>query len=153
MSETKFEVDRDKLEVRITRTFNASPERLWRAYSDPEEIIKWWDDTKVDKLELKVGGAWRFVSVDKDGKEHAFSGEYTELDEPHKMARTFEYEPFPGHVMVESVSFEAQPDNKTKVITVSKYENLNDLNGMVGMGMETGATAGLERLAKLVENQ
>jgi len=53
--------------------------------------------------------------------------------------------------MTEIVVFEALPDGKTKQTTVSKYANLDDLNGMVGSGMEQGAVAGLERLAKLVE--
>lgn len=149
MSKTNFEIDRDKLEVRITRSFKATPERLWRAYSDPEEIAQWWADTTIDKHDFKVGGEWRFVGG-QDGKD-AFRGKFKEIDVPHKIVRTFEYEPYPGHVMTESVVFEPQADGQTLVTTVSKYANLDDLNGMTSMGMEEGATAGLDRLAKLVE--
>lgn len=151
MSDTKFEVDKDNLEVRITRVFDATPERLWQAHTQPDQIAQWWDKTTIDKFELKVGGVWRFVSAGDDGQEHAFNGVFKELDEPRKITRTFEYEPWAGHVMTESVTFEAQPDGKTKQITISKYANLDDLNGMVGSGMERGATAGLDRLAKVVE--
>jgi len=153
MSKTNFEVDREDLEVRITRVFDAPPERLWQAHTQPDEIVEWWADTTIDKFELKVGGAWRFVSTDEDGKEHAFRGEFKELEEPKKIVRTFEYEPYAGHGLVESVVFESMPDGKTKQVTVSKYASLDDLNGMVGMGMERGATIGLDRLAKLVENE
>lgn len=149
MSKATFEVDKDNLEVTIVKVFNASPERLWQAHSDPEQIVKWWDNTKVDKMDFKVGGAWRFVS--SDGQVHAFRGEFKEIDEPHKIVRTFEYEPMPGHVLVETLTLEALPDGQTKQVTISKYANLDDLNGMVGMGMEEGSVAGLERLAKLVE--
>lgn len=152
MSKTNFDIDRENLEVKITRVFDASPERMWQAHTDPEQIVQWWDKTVIDKFELKVGGIWRFVSTDDTGKEHAFSGVFKELDEPKKIVRTFEYEPFPGHEMVESVVFEPQADGKTKQLTLSKYQNLDDLNGMVGMGMEDGAGAGLDRLAELVEN-
>lgn len=151
MSKTEFVVDKESLEVRMIRVFNATPERMWRAHTDSADIVRWWEDTEVDKLEVKVGGAWRFVSQGPDGKVHAFRGEFKELDKPNKIVRTFEYEPIPGHVMVESVVFEAQPDGKTKQLTVSKFDNLDDLNGMVGMGMEHGAEAGLDRLAKVVE--
>jgi uncharacterized protein YndB with AHSA1/START domain len=151
MAETDFVVNKEKLEVRITRVFNATPERMWQAHTDPEQIPEWWADTKVDTFELSVGGAWRFVSSGEDGKEHAFKGIFKELDEPKKIVRTFEYEPWAGHVMTESVTFEPMPDGKTKQITVSKYENIGDLEGMVGSGMEHGATLGLDRLAKLVE--
>jgi uncharacterized protein YndB with AHSA1/START domain len=147
MSKTDFVVDKENLEVRITRVFDASPERMWQAHTDPEQIPKWWDDTVVATFELRVGGTWRFVS----GKEHGFHGVFKELDEPKKIVRTFEYEPWAGHVMTESVTFEPLPNGKTKQITVSKYQNIGDLEGMIGSGMERGATAGLDRLATLVE--
>jgi uncharacterized protein YndB with AHSA1/START domain len=152
MSKTKFEVDKEKLEVRITRVFDATPERLWRAYTDPEQITQWWLNTEIDKLDVRVGGAWRFVDRGKNGKEeHGFRGEFTEVDEPRKLTRTFEYEPWAGHVMTESVTLEPQGDSQTLMTTVSKYANLADLEGMVGSGMEKGAAAGIERLAKVVE--
>lgn len=152
MSKTEFVVDKENLEVRIVRVFNATPERMWQAYSDPEEIVQWWDKTTIDKFDFKVGGVWRFVSAgDDQAGEYAFNGVYKEIDEPNKIVRTFEYEPWAGHVMTESVVFERQPDGKTKQITVSKYENIDDLEGMVGSGMERGASAGLDRLAALVE--
>lgn len=152
MSKTNFEVDRDNLEVRITRVFDATPERLWQAYTEPEEIAQWWRNTTIDKLDVRVGGAWRFVDHGQDGKgEHGFRGEFKEVDKPHKLVRTFEYEPWAGHVMTESVTFEPQPDGKTLVTITSKYQNAGDLEGMVSSGMEKGAVAGIERLAKLVE--
>ncbi len=152
MSETKFEVDKDNLEVRITRVFKATPERLWRAYTEPDQIVLWWDGTRIDTYELKVGGAWRFVSTGQDGKEHAFRGEFTEIDEPHKLGRTFEYEQYAGNIMTETVVLEPQEDGTTKVLTTSKYQNIASLEGMVGMGMEHGAAVGLDRLAKVVES-
>ena len=151
MAQTDFEVDKENLEVRITRVFDATPERMWQAHTDPEQIQKWWSDTAIDKFELKVGGAWRFVSRGGGNSEQAFNGIFKELDEPNKIVRTFEYEPWAGHVMTESVTFEALPGGKTKQVTVSKYDNIGDLEGMVGSGMEQGATIGLDRLAKLVE--
>lgn len=150
MSKTEFEVDKDNLEVRLTRVFDAPPERLWRAHTDPSQIVKWWSDTRVDKFELKVGGVWRFVSDGQDGTEHAFSGVFKELEEPLKIVRTFEYEPRAGHVMTETVTFEPIEGGKTRQVTVSKYANLQDLEGMVASGMEHGASAGLDRLAKVV---
>jgi len=153
VSKTEFVVDKENLEVRLTRVFNATPERMWQAHTIADQIEKWWENTKVDKLEVKVGGAWRFVSAgEMNGKPNAFRGEFKELDEPNKIVRTFEYEPIPGHVMVESVEFEALADGKTKQITVSRFANIDDLNGMVGMGMEHGAEAGLDRLDKVVES-
>jgi uncharacterized protein YndB with AHSA1/START domain len=152
MSKTKFEVDKDNLQVRITRVFDASPERLWQAYTEPDQITQWWQNTDIDKHDFKVGGQWRFIDRGQKGdEEHAFRGEYKEIDEPRKIVRTFEYEPWAGHVLTETVMFEPQDGGKTLVTTTSTYDNLQDLEGMVQSGMEKGATAGMERIAKLVE--
>lgn len=152
MSKTQFTVDKDKLEVRISRLFKATPERLWKAYTDPEEIAQWWQNTIIDKHDFRVGGQWRFVDKGQNGDEnHAFRGEFKEIEEPHKIVRTFEYEPWAGHVLTEMVMFEPQDDGRTLVTTTSQYANLEDLEGMVQSGMEKGATAGMERIAKLVE--
>jgi len=152
MNDTQFEVDRDNLEVRITRVFNATPDKLWAAYTKPELIVKWWDNTEVDKNDLKVGGAWRYVSHGGDGSVHAFRGEFKEIEEPKKIVRTFEYEPMAGHVMTETLNLEPVGDGKTKVTTISKFDNAQDLEGMVSMGMKEGSSAGLDRLATVVEN-
>jgi uncharacterized protein YndB with AHSA1/START domain len=151
MADTEFEVDKDKLEVRIKRLFDATPERMWKAYTDPADLAQWWDNTKIETNDVRVGGKWRYVSTDDDGKVHAFRGEFKELEEPRKIVRTFEYEPWAGHVMTETVMLEPRGDNRTAMTTISKYANLDDLEGMVNSGMERGATAGLDRLAKLVE--
>ena len=57
MAEATFAVDKDKLEVRIERVFDATPERLWQAYTDPEQIVQWWEHTTIDKLDVRVGGS------------------------------------------------------------------------------------------------
>ena len=153
MAETKFVVDKEKLEVRISRVFKASPERVWKSYTDPKEIAIWWRNTTIEQHDLRVGGKWRFVDHGQNGDEnHAFSGEYKEIDEPRKLSRTFEYEPWAGHVLVETVTLEPHGDGQTLMNTVSKYENLDDLEQMVQSGMEKGAVAGIERIAELVEN-
>jgi len=152
MAETKFEVDKDKLEVRISRVFKAPPEKVWQAYTDPELIAKWWQNTTIEKHDLRVGGAWRFVDKGQaDGKQIAFRGEFLEIDEPRKLARTFEFEPWAGHIMEETVTLEPTGDGQTQMLTISKYANLEDLEGMVNSGMERGAVAGVERLAKVIE--
>jgi len=149
MAEATFTIDKDNLEVRITKVFKATPERLWLAYTKPDQVIQWWDSTIVDTLDVRTGGIWRFVSGEHG--EHSFRGVFTEVDKPRKLARTFEYEPYPGHISQESVTFEAQADGTTKLTIVSKFDNLDDLEGMIGSGMERGALANVDRLTKLVE--
>jgi uncharacterized protein YndB with AHSA1/START domain len=102
-------------------------------------------------MDVKVGGAWRIVQTDPGGTQHAFRGVFKEIDEPNKIVRTFEYEPMAGHILVETATFEAQPDGTTKQTITAHYENVDDLNGMVEMGMEDGQRESMDRLATLVE--
>lgn len=155
MSATGFKVDREHLEVRLTRDFQVAPQRLWRALVDPALIPRWWGprelSTVIDRLEVRVGGGWRITHVGGDGRRHVFYGVFREVDEPRRLVRTFEYEPQAGHVLLETATLEELPRGGTRLTTVTKYELLQDLDGMVGAGMERGATESMERLAELVE--
>jgi uncharacterized protein YndB with AHSA1/START domain len=155
MKNDDFAVDREKLEVRLSRVFDAPRERLFAAFTDPGQISKWWGPrgmtTVVDKFDFREGGIWRFVHRDSDGKEYAFNGVYKEIVEPERITDTFEFEPAAGHVMTETVVFERLPDGKTRVVGTARYANIEDLEGMVGSGMESGWSESYERLAELVE--
>jgi uncharacterized protein YndB with AHSA1/START domain len=120
-----------------------------------DQIPQWWGPaqyaTVVDKNDVRVGGSWRLVQTDSDGTEHAFSGEFQEVDEPHKIVRTFEYEPIPGHGLTETMTLEPQADGTTLMTATAHYANIEDLEGMVSMGMESGQRESYDRLAALVE--
>lgn len=145
----QFEVDRDKLEVRISRIFRATPEQMWQAHTEPKLLMRWWTNTKIDQLDLKPGGQWRFVSS-ANGQEFTVGGEFKELEEPTKIVRTFEFAP--GHAILETTTFEALPDGTTRQVAVSKFANLDDLNSM-SKNMEYGAKPGMDLLAQVVESE
>jgi uncharacterized protein YndB with AHSA1/START domain len=152
MAETKadykFEIDRDNLEVRISRVFQATPERMWQAHTKPELLEKWWQNTKVETLDLKPGGKWRFVSTGPDGQDYSTGGEFREIDEPKKIVRTFEFRT--GHSLVETTTFEPLGDGTTRQVSVSKFATADDLDAMA-KGMQYGAEPGMAGLAKVVE--
>jgi uncharacterized protein YndB with AHSA1/START domain len=71
----------------------ARPERVFRALAS-EEIAKWWGSPELYRVtqwtgELKVGGQWRSVGVDRDGKPFEVSGEFVEIDPPRKLVQTW----------------------------------------------------------------
>lgn len=154
MPGNNVEVDKEKLQIRMSRVFNAPRERVWQAHVDPKAIEKWWGPrrykTTVEKLEPKVGGQWKFVNVDTDGTRHVFYGEFLELVEPEKLTWTFTYEPYPQSVATDALSFEELPDGKTKLSTVSTYPSIEALEGMLQGGMTEGATETWDRLEELV---
>jgi uncharacterized protein YndB with AHSA1/START domain len=69
---------------------------------------------------------------------------------PERLSWTFEFEGVPGHVSVDTVTFE-ELDGRTKVTVTSLFQTKADCDGMVASGMESGATEGTERLAELQE--
>lgn len=156
MAKTAFYINKEKLEVRISRVINAPRVKIWQAHTDPKIIVQWWGPRKyqtvVDKLDAKVGGEWKFINR-ADGKIHVFYGKFQEIREPEHIALTFIYQPFPDQVVIETLSLGELPDGKTKMTTRSKYPSLTALEGMIGEGMEKGAHETWDRLAELVEQK
>jgi uncharacterized protein YndB with AHSA1/START domain len=150
----KFTMPTDR-EVVMTRVFDAPRELVWMAYTDPKLIPRWWGPryltTTVDKMDLKPGGVWRYVSRAPDGKEFGFHGVFREIVPPARLAWTFEFEGMPGHVSVDTVEFEDY-EGKTKVTVTSLFETKADRDGMVASGMESGQTESTERLAELLKD-
>lgn len=101
-------------------------------------------------MDVRVGGEWRFVSQ-KDGNEFAFHGVYKEIKEPEFITWTFNFEPMPGHELIETITFEEIEGGKTKIKTMSQFNTLSDLEGMVSFGMEAGAAETWDRLNELVK--
>lgn len=153
---TKLELPTDR-EIVLSRVFDAPRERVFRAYTDPKAIPQWWGPrdytTTVDKMDVRPGGAWRFVQVAPDGTKHAFHGTYREIRPPERIVDTFEYEPAPGHVLVETVTFDSVPGGRTKVTVTSRFDTKADRDGMIASGMEFGARQTMERLAEYLGKQ
>jgi uncharacterized protein YndB with AHSA1/START domain len=140
-------------EIYMERVFDAPRELVFKAFTDPELISKWWgrrkDTTVVDKLESKPGGSWRFLTSSADGEEHAFHGEIRELVPPERLVWSFEWEGLPGHVSVDTTTLEEQ-DGKTKVMTTTSFDSKEDRDGMLQSGMETGAGESYDRMEELL---
>jgi uncharacterized protein YndB with AHSA1/START domain len=140
-------------EIVTERVFDAPRERVFNAYVDPELIPQWWgrrqDTTTIDKMDVRVGGDWRFVTDGPDGTT-AFRGTYREIDPPSKVEQTFEWEGMPGHIVVESAEFEDLGDGRTKITTRSLFHTTEERDGMLASGMEIGLNESYEQLDELL---
>lgn len=157
MAKTKFTINREELKTVMERTFDAPREVIFKAFTDPEIVPQWWGPrnlkTKVDKMDVRENGEWRFINIESNGNEHAFYGIFQEVNTPKLITRTFNYEPIgEGHEITETTMFEDLGGGVTKVSANSIFNSLEDLDGMVASGMEAGATESWDRLAELVEN-
>ena len=141
-------------EIVSTRVFDALRELVWKAYTDPAAIPRWWGPrrhtTTVDKMDVRPGGAWRYVSRDADGNEYGFHGEYREVVPPERLVATFEFEPMPGHVSVETLTL-VEHEGKTTLTNRSVFDSVEDRGGMLQSGMEAGLRETYDRLAEYIE--
>jgi uncharacterized protein YndB with AHSA1/START domain len=149
MSDLKVVADPGTHEIVVTRTFDAPRELVYKAFTDPDAVPQWWgqraSETIVDRLEARPGGSWRFVQRAEDGNEYGFHGVYHEATASERIVYTFEFEGMPGHVLLETITFEEQ-DGKTHMTDISVFQSVADRDGMLQSGMEGGAAESLDRL-------
>jgi uncharacterized protein YndB with AHSA1/START domain len=140
-------------EIYVERVFEASPERVFAAYTDPELIPQWWGPrgttTIVDELDARTGGAWRFIHRDPDGTEIVFRGVFREVTPSERIAYTFEWDGMPGYVSVDDVVFE-DLGGRTKLKVTSTFHTEAERDGMLDAGMEKGMNESNERLDELL---
>ena len=157
-NKTTITAEPGKQELFITREFNAPRELVFKAHTDPDLYARWLGPrdltTTLETFEPVSGGKWRFIQKDKNGNEFAFHGVNHDVTVPERIIGTFEFEGLPesGHVILETTKFEALPGNRTRVTTQSVYQSVEDRDGMVAAGMESGVVDGFERLDEILEN-
>ena len=153
MAKITLTAEPGRQELTVTRVFDASPERVFRAMSDPSLIPHWWGPRKyltiVDKMDFRDGGTWRFINRDADGTDYAFHGVYHAIAGPKRVVQTFEWEGMPGHVSLETMTLEAV-GGQTLVTAQSVFQSIADRDGMMQTGMESGANETYDRLEEVV---
>jgi uncharacterized protein YndB with AHSA1/START domain len=137
--------------IRIERIFTATRERIWRAYTDPEQVAQWWgrgNRLDIERLEVERGGHWRFVEHGPEG-DSGFEGRFREVTPPERLVQTFEWDGMPGYVIINTAEFEDLGDGRTRVVTTSQFFSTEERDGMLSSGMAEGMSqsyAALDRL-------
>jgi uncharacterized protein YndB with AHSA1/START domain len=155
MTKANLIAEPGKHEIIMSRVFNAPRELVFKTMTDPELIPQWWGQrnttTTVDKMDVQAGGLWRYVQRDQQGNEFAFHGVYHSITVPERVIDTFEFEGMPGHVILETMTLEAQADGTTKVTVSSVFQSVADRDGMLSSGMEEGSNESYDRLDELLK--
>jgi len=156
MQGKNFTINLGSLEVITERTINASAAKLFKDYTDPLLIPKWWGEsswvTSVDAQNLRVGGSWRFLQTDPNNTSFVWSGTYQEFDQSSKIVSTFVLEARPEHTYVGTALFSQLSDGTTHLTETIKFLNASDLGLMVAMGMKNKTSERLDRFASIAEN-
>jgi uncharacterized protein YndB with AHSA1/START domain len=138
-------------EITITRLFDAPRRLVFDAMTIPEHVRRWWgilDDKHsviVCEIDLRVGGAWRFVGRGPEGEIPAFYGIYREIAPPERLVYTENFEPFPD---AESIVTQVltEEGGKTRLTVTSLYPSLDVRDMVLQTGMERGAALSYNRL-------
>jgi uncharacterized protein YndB with AHSA1/START domain len=109
--------------LRIERSFDASPEEVFDAWTNPEVLKRWWavrpdGSTPIAEVDLRVGGRYRLAMETPDGERHTVGGEYREIERPSRLAYTWQWEldsGEPGHISSVTVEFRKR-DDQTDVV-------------------------------------
>lgn len=129
----------EEREIVFERVYDAPREDVFRAFCDPKRIPDWWGGpdvkTKVEVMDVRTGGAWRFLQKDAQGNAHAFGGTYREVDVPRRIVSTLQYG-MPGAPVVEEQYEFVEQGSKTLLRVTSKYPSGAALGGMLTVGMD-----------------
>ena len=154
-NKTTITAEPGKQELFIIREFDAPPDLVYRAHIDRDLYIQWLGprgyDMVLETFEPYSGGRWRYVHTDEHGNEFGFHGVFHEMS-PERMIQTFEFEGLPesGHVILDTMKLEPLPGNRTRITVHSVYQSVEDRDGMVQAGMETGVNQGYEKLDEVL---
>jgi len=117
-------------ELVITRIFDAPRRIVFKAWSQPEHLMRWWGPhgytCPVCEMDFKVGGTWRFCMRSSDGIDEWQEGVYREIVEPERIVFTYSFPKGsrgfseesagkPGHQTTVTVVFADHNGNKTKL--------------------------------------
>lgn len=110
--------------VRIERTFAASPEQVFDAWTSPEVMRRWFHcepdwDTPEAEVDLRVGGKVRVVMRRPDGTRAGGQGEYTVIDRPHRLVMAWTFDDDRSNEQLIELSFSAEADGSTTVLMVN----------------------------------
>jgi len=141
-------------EIAMTRVFDAPRELVFEAHTTCAHMQRWWGPRRHTfvscELDFRPGGAYRIVLRGPNGRDYGFRGEFREIERPERIVWTFEFEGMPGHISVETLTL-VERDGRTTVTATSVYETVEDRDGTLQSGMESGAAESYDRLEEYLE--
>jgi uncharacterized protein YndB with AHSA1/START domain len=145
-------------QILITREFDAPRDLVWKAWTTPELVKRWWHanrgEVMVAEIDLRVGGTWRYLSVTPDGMEVGFHGEYREIVPNERIVSTEIYEGLPEGVSEEeggtlnTATFDERDGRTTLTILVQAPSKVAR-DAIIDSGMEPGMQDAMDLLEEV----
>lgn len=139
-------------QILVTREFNAPRRLVYRAYTDPELVRRWWHadhgTMKVCEMDVRPGGTYRYAMDANNGFEVAFHGEYHEVVPEERIVATEVYEGAPDNPGLITITF-SEVDGRTTFTMLMKYESQAVRDMVIASGMESGLQTALDLLEEV----
>jgi uncharacterized protein YndB with AHSA1/START domain len=139
-------------EILITRVLGAPRHLVYRAWTTPELVRRWWSGHRGEvtgvEIDLRVGGRWRYVMVADDGSEAAFHGEYREIVPGERIVSTEVFEGRPAARALTTVTF-TEEDGRTTLAILVRYDRTHDRDAHRNV-MDDGLHDALDLLEQVV---
>jgi uncharacterized protein YndB with AHSA1/START domain len=142
------------VEIVITRKFDAPARLIFKAWTTPELVKRWWgfDSSQwlVCEIDLRVGGSWRYVTREEGGYEVGFHGDFREIDAPKRLVNTEVFEGMPDAAALDTITFEEQDGVTTMTINV-RHSCKEHRDAHLASDMEGGLQVSMNRLEDAVQ--
>jgi len=137
-------------QILITREFDAPKHLVYKAYTTPELVMRWWSGHRgtmsIAEIDLRVGGQWRYVMEAEAGFEVAFHGEFREIEPNERLVNNEVYEGAPeAGAALCSATF-TEVDGRTTLSLLSELGSREVRDMIIATGMEGGAQEGMDLL-------
>jgi uncharacterized protein YndB with AHSA1/START domain len=139
-------------QILITREFGAPRHLVYKAWTTPELIKRWWSgdhgEVTIAEVDLRPGGTWRYVMTANGGFEVAFHGEYREIIPGERIVSTEIYEGMPDAEAVVTTTF-TEKDERTTLAMLVQHATREHRDAHINSGMEDGMQESMDHLEQV----
>ncbi|MDB5058691.1 MAG: ATPase-like protein [Chloroflexi bacterium] len=139
-------------QILITRNFDAPRHLIYKAWTTPDLIKRWWSgnqgEVTIADVDLRVGGMWRYVMTANGGFEVAFHGEFRELVPNERIVSTEIYEAMPEAEAVNTLTF-TEKDGCTTLTILVQHDRQEIRDAHINSGMEGGMQEAMDHLEQV----
>ena len=142
-------------QILITREFDAPKQLVYRAWTTPELVKRWWHanrgEVTLAEIDLRVGGMWRYVSRSADGFEVGFHGQYREIVPNERLVTTEVYEGIPDadeHAALDTLTL-TESDGRTTLTVLVEHPTKEGRDAHINSGMEAGMQDAMDLLEEV----
>jgi uncharacterized protein YndB with AHSA1/START domain len=139
-------------EILVTREFAAPKHLVYKAWTTPELIKRWWHANRgqvtIAEVDLRVGGKWRYVMVTDTGFECGFHGEYREIVPNERLVSTEIFEGMPDAEALDTMTF-SERNGRTIVTMLVQHQKPEHRDAHINSGMEAGLQDALDLLEQV----